>query len=180
MSADHQIPLAHITAFGSVINSMTRVEAALDAMILAMIGGKEIMTLPLLSMLGIKDKRDYIAAMSKETYLPPESVAALDKLLTRVKTAATLRNNVAHCVWKPGRKPESLKPLIMSARQKLKLIGTKDNEKDWTAQELLNEANNNERLASEIHFFAQNHGLFPNIARTISLKKTDNSESDKG
>jgi hypothetical protein len=56
-----------------------------------------------------------------------EMIDELETLMGRVRDAHGLRDKVAHCTWTRGRKPGTIKPLVMSARTKLKETSTTKN-----------------------------------------------------
>jgi hypothetical protein len=121
----HPVSNDHFIAFGTIINIMVDIDGLLDAMIVAIVKGEPVI-LPLLTLLGQKDKVDYISAMAKESTLPPIAKNGLDGLLSRIRKAAALRNQIAHCPWSPGSKPGAIKPMMLGARGTLKVLGI-----DW-------------------------------------------------
>jgi hypothetical protein len=69
-----------------------------------------------------------------------ETIKAVLKLIDKIHTRSLLRNSVAHASWKRGKRPGSIKPLVLKTKGSLLLLGIHHNEKDWTAEELNREA----------------------------------------
>jgi hypothetical protein len=150
----------HYAAFGRIINLIADIDGLLDGIIMAMVQAKqEQFVLPLLTMLSSKSKIDYITAMAKDSTMSPAVVNELEKLMDRIGKAHRLRNQIAHCTWAPGRKPGTIKPFLMRARGALELLGIEHNEKQWTAQELEDEANRFRKLGIELDRFMKRNGL---------------------
>ena len=176
-SPAHHITPAHYTGFGMIVNMVAELDTLLDEMILAMLNNKSLFALPLLTFLSIKDKRDYIIAISKESNLPPYAIDGLEKLMKRVKNAASLRNTVAHCGWKKGRGPDTIKPMKLNARETLKMLGIEHNERDWTAKELIAEAKKFQELGRDLLSFMDRYRLRFTIERKTSGKSSPSSQS---
>jgi hypothetical protein len=175
----HPVSDAHFIAFGTIINIMVDIDGLLDRMIIAIVQGDPAI-LPLLSLLGQKDKVDYIAAMVKESTLPPFAKSGLDGLLSRVRKAAGLRNQIAHCPWSPGSTPGAIRPMMLSARGTLKVLGLDWYEKQWTAKELMDEARRFVELGHDLEMFMVRYGLMPRMWRKRSGKKARKSASKGG
>jgi hypothetical protein len=160
-------PSSHITdehyaAFGRIVNTIANIDGLLDGVITAMVQAKQKeIVLPLLTMLSSKSKIDYIVAIGKESTMSPAAIKELEKLMDRVRRARGLRNDIAHCTWMPGTKPGTIKPLAMSARTVLKMLGVKHNENQWTANALNAEANRYRELGHELADFMKRTGLLP-------------------
>ena len=150
----------HYAAFGRIINLIADIDGLLDGIIMAMVQAKQKeVVLPLLTMLSSKSKIDYIVAMGKESTMSPAAVIELKNLMERVGKARGLRNQIAHCTWMPGRKSGTIKPLVMSARGVLKMLGIEHNEKQWTTRELDNRADEFRKLGDELAQFMKRNGL---------------------
>ena len=80
-------------------------------------------------------------------------------MLDRVGDKSVLRNNVAHTSWRKGRRPGSIKPLVVKAKGKLFLLGAHHNEKDWTAEELNAEADEILDRAFAVGLYLRGHGV---------------------
>jgi hypothetical protein len=151
----------HYAAFGRIINTIADIDGLLDNIIVTIVQGKQKeVVLPLLTMLSSKSKIDYIVAMGKEgATMSPNAINELEKLMDRVRKAHNLRNQIAHCTWMRGTKPGTIKPLVMSARNVLKLLGIEHNEKQWTAAELNAEVQKFRKLGYDLADFARRSGL---------------------
>lgn len=150
----------HYAAFGMVTHLASALDALLDQIIVAMTKSAfEPAFYPLLTFLSAKDKRDYINAMVKISAWPPEVVKSLNKLMDRTKSAFELRNAIAHCVWKKGRRKDTIKPISLSARGVMKFLGSGHNEREWTAPELIVEAAKIHQIGIDLKEFMRLYGL---------------------
>jgi hypothetical protein len=116
---------------------------------------------PLLTFLSAKDKRDYILAMAKVSNWPPYASKGLDDLMDRAKSIFALRNDIAHCSWKKGRRAGTIKPISLSARGVLKVLGSEHNEREWTANQLFAEATRIHQFGLELVEFMKRYDLVP-------------------
>jgi len=154
----------HYTGFGMVITMTCHVDALLDRIIVAMTKtAVEPAFYPILTCLTTRDKRDYIVAMAGISTWPPAVVETLTHLMKRTKSAFEVRNSIAHCVWRKGRRSGTIKPMSMSARGALKLLGSEHNEREWSAPELMAEAEKIHQLGTDLAAFMKQYGLLPSL-----------------
>jgi hypothetical protein len=152
----------HYAGFGLVVHLTSHLDALLDQIIVAMTkAAAEPTFYPLLTFLSAKDKRDYIVAITKEASWPPYLIKGMVDLMDRTKSAFSLRNDIAHCVWRPGRRKGTIKPMQMSARGVVKLLGSDHNEREWTASELIVEAQKIYQVGIDLGVFMRRYELFP-------------------
>jgi hypothetical protein len=175
----------HYEAFGMITNVIADIDSLLNHMIMAIVRKDAVAAMPILMMLNAKDKRDYLIAMMKTNLCAGVPDEEFEKLMSRLKTASDLRNRIAHNRWKSGRRKGAIKPMILSARENLKVVGLEDNEKEWTAKELTIEADKFSQLGADITAFAVKHDLLrkdedESIAEKTADSSPDNSKSDKG
>lgn len=158
---DHITP-DHYIGFGMIIHLTNLLDSNLDRIVVAMTKtANEPTFYPILSFLSNKDKRDYIVAMAKVATWPEYASKGLVDLMDRVKSAFSIRNEVAHCTWKKGRRKATIKPISLSARGVMKILGSGHNEKEWTATELVVEAKKIFQLLNELTAFMERYGLVP-------------------
>jgi hypothetical protein len=152
----------HYAGFGLVVHLTSHLDALLDQIIIAITkAAAEPTFYPLLTFLSAKDKRDYIVAITKEASWPPYAIKGMVGLMDRTKAAFSLRNDIAHCVWRPGRRKGAIKPMLMSARGVVKLLGSDHNEREWSAPELIVEAQKIYQVGIDLGTFMRSYGLFP-------------------
>jgi hypothetical protein len=150
----------HYAGFGMVITMTCHLDGLLDQIIVAMTkSANEPAFYPLLTFLGANNKRDYIKAMAKVSKWPPYAIEGLSDLMDRTKSAFAVRNDIAHCTWKPGRRKGSIKPIFLSARGVLKVLGSGHNEREWTAAQLEAEARKIHELGLDLAKFMHRYGL---------------------
>jgi hypothetical protein len=176
----------HYAGFGLVVHLTSHLDALLDQIIVAMTNTANHPTFyPLLTFLSAKDKRDYIVAIAREAAWPPYAIKGMVDLMGRTKSAFSLRNDIAHCVWRPGRRKGAIKPMQMSARSVVKLLGSDHNEREWTASQLIAEAHKIYQVGIDLGAFMRSYGLFPTLPekppsqpRATPDRKTDMPHQD--
>jgi hypothetical protein len=138
----------HRTGFGAVVNSFAALECLVDELILKLIGVDVVNVeqrsrasanaIILLTKLQTQSKTDFLRSLDAVENVEPGTWigTGLTGILDRMKSKGILRNNVAHCIWDEGRSAGAVKPLVISASGRLKILGTHHNEKEWTANEL--------------------------------------------
>jgi len=155
---------AHLLPFGCVVHVFAKIEFIMQAMIGAMAGTNLSSVLFMTGGLGFRARRDCLLNIAK--LKRPDIVPELEKILERIQTANTLRNNVAHSIWKPGRRPGSIKPIgAITQGGKARVVGVSDNEREWTPEELWNDAHQIELLHTELDEFSERSGLAAIIDR---------------
>jgi hypothetical protein len=169
----------HFAAFGMIINIVAQIDGLLDQIIIAMVQGQPTI-LPILTLLGTKDKIDYIEAMAKISTLSPIAADGLERLVGRVRKTQGLRNQIAHSAWMEGRSAGTIKPITMSAKGSLKMLGTDTREKQWTADELKAEATRFEEIGTDLALFMKRYGLVPRMWEKSSGKNSRKSQSRGG
>jgi hypothetical protein len=150
----------HFAGFGMVITMTCHLDDLLDHIIVAMTKA-EITIAPLLSLLNVNEKRDYIVALAGVAAWPPYAIDGLTRLMKRTEEAFKLRNDIAHNVWRKGRRPGTIKPISIRARRTLKMLGSGHNEREWTAAQLEAEARKFHQLGLELAQFMKQYGLAP-------------------
>lgn len=83
----------------------------------------------------------------------------LDRLLKRVQTSRRLRNHICHSRWVDGKKEGSIKPLAAFGKGNLKLLGVRDNEKEYTTDDLVDEVSKLFDLKVELEDYVSIHKL---------------------
>jgi hypothetical protein len=106
----------HYAGFGMVVTMTCHLDALLDQIIVAMTKSvNEPAFYPILTFLTAKDKRDYIEAMAGISAWQPYVIKGLKDLMDRAKPAFALRNNIAHNVWRKGRRIGAIKRIRVCA-----------------------------------------------------------------
>jgi hypothetical protein len=157
------ITLERFAAFGSIINIFAALGMLVDGIIISMIGGNKELTGILLTSVAVKnqDKCEFVCAMFDASSLPDTFKKEGRQLINRVRSAAKLRNSIAHDTWIAGRRKNAIKPLSTTARGKLRSRGSNPGEKDWLASELLDESEKAVQLAQDLEAFMKKYGLHP-------------------
>lgn len=126
----------HYASFGMVIHQFALIDAALEEAIREMLGLERYQAAFLMPELRHEQKRSMFLALLENVKVTDERRLFVAKLIERIENKSRLRNHFAHSVWTKGNKPNSIKPMSIRVRKKLKLLGSDDNEKEYTPKEL--------------------------------------------
>lgn len=162
----------HFTAFGGITHIFAKIELLLQATT-ATLAGVDLTTAILFTTdLGYRGKRDCV--LSFTNIKRPDLLASLKPILNRIDSKSKIRNHIAHSIWCPGHRAESIKPIGIARGGTSKLYGVSDDEKDWTLQELWQESVDIELLHGELLTFLDKSGLLTIIERKIdeTISKT--------
>jgi len=98
-----------------------------------------------------------------------------DKLLQAIGTLysySTLRNQIAHAKWAPGRRPDSIQPLYVQTRSgRARFVGSNDEDDDYTTEELVNLANEVKAINNRLYDLKLEGGYNAIIERNMSRKR---------
>lgn len=150
----------HYTAFGRIVHAFARVETILAEAIRCLLKMSTEQAAVSLSQYGYEQLRGLLQAMIEEASAPKNHKEEFLDLIAAIHKKAPLRNNVAHSVWRAGRKDKTIKPFVLKMKGKMFVLGTHHNEKDWTAEELHAEADDILLRLSNLHQYLVKEGLF--------------------
>jgi hypothetical protein len=123
-----------------------------------MLGLKRHQTVFLMPEFRHEQKRNMFLALLPELNISEPRREKVVKLVEWISTKSRLRNHIAHSVWTRGRKKDTIKPLSVTVKQKLEVLGIDHNEKEWTAKELEIEAVEISQLHDELKTFLMEGG----------------------
>jgi hypothetical protein len=157
----------HLRAFGQYITSYAHLEHTLHFVIAGLMG-KDVPSVGILTS-DMSSRQKFDAALAFVSYHggDPDGPNAyrrlikLERLLEHAKTYSSLRNHIAHSYWKKGRKPGEIKPMSSSARGQIKVLGQDHNEKNYTAEEISQKADEIMETAQKIIDELEALGIFP-------------------
>ena len=149
----------HYRAFGRIIQAFVSVETLYAHIILRVFKIPDDTGSFVMSAYGYDDLRNFIKTMVAEWGASDEDKKACGDLIDGLKAKAKLRNYVAHNPWKPGHRAGSIKPIVIKTRGRLVILGTEQNEKDWTAEELHTEATDILQRGIAVAAFFQDRGV---------------------
>ena len=138
------------------------VDAALEDAIREMLGLERHQAAFLMPQLRHEQKRNMFLALLEKVNVTEERRLNVVKLIEKIETKSRLRNYIAHSVWTKGRKPNSIKPMSITAKKKLKLLGFEHNEKEYTAKELERAAYEIGETYDQLKAFIESGGDFVN------------------
>ena len=156
----------HYRAFGRIVQAFVSVEALYAHIVIRSLKVDDGAGAFLLSNQGYDGLKNMLLSAVNESHLTEPEIDEISALIEKVNKKSALRNNVAHCSWKPGKRPGSIKPLVLKTRGTLKVLGIEDNEKDWMAPELDQEAEEILQRGLAVGIFFRD--------RNIPLGKLDN------
>lgn len=131
---------AHYTAFGRIVQAFVSVETMYAHLAERILGIETHASALVFAAYGYDALKNLLQAVISESNQPDDEKKVALKLIEKVQDKSRLRNNVAHNSWKPGRRPGSIKPMVLRTKGAFLILGIEHNEKDWTAKELSAEA----------------------------------------
>jgi hypothetical protein len=149
----------HYRAFGRIVQAFVSIETLYAHIIKRSLSVDDGAGAFLMSGYGYDALRNMLLAAISESALSAPENEEVTALIDKVHKRANLRNNVAHCSWKPGRRPGSIKPLVLKTRATLKVLGIEANEKDWLIAELDAEADEILARGLEVGVFFRDRGI---------------------
>jgi hypothetical protein len=161
----------HFRAFGGIINIFARHEHLMVGVMAKLLGASIFYVSMITSELPYRGKRDTLLAMIKARGLSKTQIEKISGFLGQLHKYNKLRNAIAHSSWKEGSRPESVKPFGMSVRSgDTTVVGMDDEEPDYTAEELINIANELITLRDRFHRYLMSEKLLPDaLEETIDL-----------
>ena len=148
----------HFVGFGMIVQQFAQIDALLEEAIRDMLNLQIEQSGFLMPELRHEQKRNIFLAVLDSVNVNPERKAAVQKLIEEIVTKSRLRNHVAHSIWMRGRKPGNIKPISLTVKAKIKALGVHHNEKEYSAQDLMNEAYDISRIYQELHAFLAQGG----------------------
>ena len=132
----------HLIGFGAITHQYARFERLIEAVVSRVLDKNLGVIGLLMSGLGYRAKVDVLESLLK-IFIPPQNVKEpLEKCLVGFEANTGLRNSIAHHEWVPGARPDSIRPLSISARSgKARVRGLEDDELDYTPEEMIAIAN---------------------------------------
>jgi hypothetical protein len=131
---------AHYKAFGRIIQAFVKVEIWYALLLERILKIESASASLMFAAYSYDSLKNLLKAVITESSIPEADRAEGIKYVDKVNDKATLRNNVAHNAWKPGRKDGNIKPMVLKTKGSVFILGTEHNEKEWTAAELDAEA----------------------------------------
>jgi hypothetical protein len=150
----------HVRAFGSITAYWANYEALLETIIVAVYGLDEARGRAFTASLNYAGKRDMLRAMAAAKDNKASSFyEVVEEVLDKAQPLADLRNLVAHAVWRPGKRPRAIEPLIHGARGIAQSRGRDGKGRDYTSDDLHDEATAIFVLWTDLHEAAVRHGV---------------------
>lgn len=160
----------HLRAFGAIIHAFARHETLMISAMSVVVNADFMPIAMLTAELPYRGKRDTFRAMIKAKPLPTDQIERINWFLGQLHSKNKLRNAIAHYEWKDGQRYGAIKPLSLSVRDGVaKATGLDPSERDYTANELIDEANYLVKLHAEFMIYLSSVGLLPRA-------KSDNSK----
>lgn len=126
----------HLAAFGLIVHEFARFERLVEMAIAHTLGSDVTHTAIVLAGLGYLAKCDALCALVRVA-MQDADATEISAQVDRFNEYSSLRNLVAHHVWKAGKREESIKPLKVASRGgKVKFTGLDDAERDYTVDDL--------------------------------------------
>ena len=163
----------HYLAFGVIVHSFARFERLIEISIHCAIGARSFgLAAMAISGLGYQAKSEALSALLGTVKFPNDDNAKILKYLTDFNSNLPLRNVIAHHVWREGKREGSIKPLKISVRGgKRRLQGTREEETDYTLDDLASIATSLNDQCEEFAAFLNSAGVFDSIDKQTARAK---------
>lgn len=160
----------HYLAFGVIVHSFARFERLIEIAIHTAIDARSFgLTAMTVSGLGYQAKSDLLAALLETVKFPHDHNEVVAEILSDFNAHLNLRNLIAHHVWREGKRPGSIKVVKVSTRGgKRRLQGVRDNDADYTEDELIAIADSLNAQCGEFAAFMEAAGIFSSIDKKTS------------
>jgi hypothetical protein len=156
----------HYRAFGKIIARFAGLEMILEAALAAMLKMQPGLAPLVMTTLRYEQKRDLLRTLNSMADWPSETRDEFDRLIKNADSVNKTRRYVAHSMWKPGRKVGRIKPMAITAKGDVKMLGMHHNEKEYSATDLEAEAKRIADIAQRFRRFLDHHGLLAPYVET--------------
>jgi hypothetical protein len=141
MAEASHLTQAHFHAFGHIISTYAKVEQGFKFIIAKIINVPRHVAVLLCEPYTTQSLRNVVSTVHTAYVVPDEIRERLIELVKQFEEFGKLRNAIGHNIWTEGTRADSIRPMRLDIRSgKPKYKGTDDAERDWTLQELQNEA----------------------------------------
>jgi hypothetical protein len=106
----------HLSRFGSIIHSFARIEYLMQGTMAAVSGLEETKIVVLTKQMTYAQKRDTLYSYMVIDAYDAERATKIRELFDAAHEHNALRNNIAHALWKPGARPNSIRPWYLDLR----------------------------------------------------------------
>jgi hypothetical protein len=158
---------AAYAAFGNIVHSFAKFETAMIAT-LAYISKIELRkVLVIVQQLSYSARRDTLYSYMELFKTDPSLKQEIKDRLDPVEQYVGLRNHIAHSIWTPGVRPNSIRPMTIKIRGGkgiMKGIADDGSEIDYTDQDLVDVSNKIAHLHNDYVRFALYKGMLEYIA----------------
>jgi hypothetical protein len=172
----------HLTAFGAIIHQFARFERLVEIIINAALGGRTFgLTALALSGLSYSGKCDALLSLMKIMSFSDGSTDRSGEITTIVKEFNSynyLRNSIAHHTWIEGTRPNSVKPMSISARWgDAKVRGLAEDDQDFELNDIVNVANKLISIHERLRELLRNTRSIPTIEENIEETNPSSNKS---
>jgi hypothetical protein len=158
----------HFRAFGRITHYYASIEAGLKITIGGLTGARMADTLIMAEPYTSLQLKNVVKSLNREIPLPRDGNSVLSQIVGDFTSLSTIRNAIAHFRWAQGVRPHSIKPIHLDIRSgKAVFRGNNPEERDWTPEELLAEAEKLEALDNKLRQFVKDYGLFDIIEQNM-------------
>jgi hypothetical protein len=137
---NRQSPLGekHFLAFGAIVHHFAMFERLVEVCIAHILHAHYGAVAATISGLGYQAKCEALRSLVGMHKLPDGYAETMTKALDDFGEHNALRNAIAHHAWREGARPDTVKALSITSRGgKAKVRGLRDDERDYTADELI-------------------------------------------
>jgi hypothetical protein len=140
---DYPLREDHLLAFGAIVQNFARFERLIEISVSRILKANYALTAIVMSNLGYTAKCEALKSLlGIVSWLDKGKRATVLRYVEDFNAYVPLRNVIAHHPWKEGTRTDSVKPMSARSRGgKAKFQGVRDEEQDYTIDDLNNIAN---------------------------------------
>jgi len=162
------LSVPHFACFGGIVFAFARLEYLIQVT-WGQANVEHLKILVLTKSLSYSQKRDTLYSYFKNFKLAnPHHEIENKKIIDRADVYNSLRNNIAHVLWREGTRPGSIRAGHIDVRRgKGKIAGYSDEEKDYTLSELAAIANELRGITNALIRYLRDSGISSDVAARI-------------
>jgi len=162
------LSVPHFACFGGIVFAFARLEYLIQVT-WGQANVEHLKILVLTKSLSYSQKRDTLYSYFKNFKLAnPHHEIENKKIIDRADVYNSLRNNIAHVLWREGTRPDSIRAGHIDVRRgKGKIAGYSDEEKDYTLSELAAIANELRGITNALIRYLRDSGISSDVAARI-------------
>lgn len=167
----------HYRVFGGIIVGFAKAEIGIKMTLAGLLKIDLLDALAITAPYGSVSLRNVAKSIAKLKWEDrPELLAEFLHLVGKIKGRATMRNDIAHNLWRVGRRPSSIAPMYVSVREdRADLIGLGEEHRDYLLDEFSDAAVELNDMNMLLSAFWEKAGLAAIIRAKTEVSSTSSS-----